>query len=72
MCFAAIHWAQIGQIVYGTEIADVQRPGFNELTVSNQRLKKWGRSPVRLFHVKSEPCRRLLGDWASLPGRRLY
>lgn len=38
MCFSACHWAGISKIVYGTNINDAKKAGFNELAVSNQRL----------------------------------
>src|SRR3954463_11940830 len=34
MCFAAIHWAGIARIVYAASIADAQRAGFSELSLS--------------------------------------
>ena len=70
MCFAAIHWAGIGRIVYGTRIADVARLGFRELTVSNRTLRRLGGSGVELVGgVLREECRELLRDWeARYPG----
>ena len=46
MCFAACHWAKISGIVYGLSINDARRAGFNELTISNAKMKKYGDSPV--------------------------
>ena len=73
MCFAAIHWAQIDQVYFGTRVEDVRRLGFNELTISNESLKRLGRSPVRLVSglLKSE-CLDLLAEWKSLPVHRTY
>ncbi len=39
MCFSACHWAGIPKIVYGTGIKDAEKYGFNELEISNNRLK---------------------------------
>ncbi len=72
MCFSAIHWATIPLVVYGTVIADVHKLGFNELTISNQRMKKWGKSPVKLKRVKDAACLKLLADWRRLPKKRTY
>jgi guanine deaminase len=73
MCFAAIHWARIGSVYFGTTVPDVKRLGFNELMLSNATLKRLGRSPVRLFPgLLREECRRLLHDWRALPARRTY
>lgn len=67
MCFAAIHWAGIGRIVYGTRIADVARLGFRELTVSNRTLRRLGGATARLAGgVLREECEALLRDWERL------
>lgn len=73
MCFAAIHWAKIEKIYYGTNIADVQKRGFNELAITNNRLKKLGRSKVKI--VKDfirEECLGLLQDWDLLAEKQTY
>lgn len=73
MCFSAIHWAKIGKIYYGTNIADVQQRGFNELTVSNSVLKKLGRSKVKIVKdFASKECLSLLQDWDQLPKKCAY
>lgn len=73
MCFAAIHWARIARVFFGTSVRDVQKLGFNELPVSNQRLKGLSGSPVRLeAGFLRDECRALLDHWAALPGARTY
>jgi tRNA(Arg) A34 adenosine deaminase TadA len=73
MCFAAIHWARIGRLIYGTAIVDVARLGFNELTLSNRQMQDLGRSPVAIYPgFLAGECRQLLDDWARLPGRQVY
>jgi guanine deaminase len=73
MCFAAIHWARLGRLIYGTGISAVQALGFNELSISNERLKTLGGSPVSIYpHFLEEDCRGLLEDWLRVPGRRVY
>ncbi|OIP81001.1 tRNA-specific adenosine deaminase [Candidatus Peregrinibacteria bacterium CG2_30_44_17] len=49
MCFSAIHWARIDTVVYGAFIADAQDAGFNELTISNEKMKEFGGSPVNFI-----------------------
>jgi tRNA(Arg) A34 adenosine deaminase TadA len=64
MCFAAIHWAGIGRIVYGTRIADVARLGFRELTVSNRTLRRLGGGSVEIVGgLLREECLALLQEW---------
>lgn len=73
MCFAAIHWAQIPRILFGTTVRDVSQLGFNELMVSNQRLISLGKSSVRsISGVLREDCRKLLEDWKTSPHARTY
>ena len=73
MCFAAIHWARIGKIYFGTSVSDVKALGFNELAISNRRLKTLGGSRVRLVPgFMREECRALLSYWSELPHARTY
>jgi guanine deaminase len=73
MCFAAIHWAQIKRIYFGTTVRDVKKLGFNEVVISNRVLKRMGQSPVALVPgVMREECRELLEFWRNLPNSRTY
>ena len=73
MCFAAIHWARIGRLIYGTAIIEVARLGFNELTLNNQQMQELGRSPVAIYPgFLADECRQLLAEWDRIPGRQVY
>ena len=73
MCFAAIHWARLSRIIYGTAIGEVAQLGFNELTIGARQMQALGRSPVAIYPgFLVEDCRQLLAEWARLPGRRIY
>ena len=73
MCFAAIHWARIGRLIYGTVIIEVAQLGFNELTLSSQQMQALGRSPVAIYPgFLADECRQLLAEWARMPGRQVY
>ena len=73
MCFAAINWAQMRRITFGTTVRDVSRLGFNELVVSNRRLKSLGGGRVELVSVfMKDACQRLLDEWSALPGKNTY
>ena len=73
MCFSACHWAKISRIVFGTGISDARRAGFSELTISNERMKGMGRSPVRVEggFLRVEAAK-LFEEWGRDPGRRKY
>lgn len=73
MCFSAIHWARMAKVYFGTTVQEVKRLGFNELMISNQTLKKLGRSPLKLNPgLCREECLKLLTDWKALPNRQTY
>jgi tRNA(Arg) A34 adenosine deaminase TadA len=72
MCFSAVHWARIGAVVYGTNIADVKKRGFNELIISNASLKKVGKSPVRIIPAFRQDCLKFLQDWDKSENKRVY
>lgn len=73
MCFGAIHWARIGLVVYGTTIADAKKAGFNELPISNETLKRLGRSRIRLSggFLRAE-CLELFKKWTASPNKKRY
>ena len=69
MCFSAIHWARIDEIIYGTNIADVKKLGFNELSISNSHIKKIGRLSVKIKRgVMRRECLKLLDAWKETGG----
>ena len=73
MCFAACHWARISRIVFGSRIEDAQGCGFSELTISNQRMKELGNSPVEVEgDFMREECVDLFREWSARAGRRAY
>jgi guanine deaminase len=66
MCFSAIHWARIGEIVYGASISDARRAGFNELPVSNEEMKKLGGSGIRIKKgMRAGDCKSLFSEWLA-------
>lgn len=73
MCFSAIHWARIGNVVFGTTISDVKKLGFNELTIPAERMRSLGGSPVKMRSSFLAPeCRKLLDDWERFGQRKTY
>ena len=70
MCFSAIHWAGIQAIVYGTNIKDVKKLGFKELTISNEEMKKKGRAKMKIKKdFMRKECLQLLNAWKKSRGR---
>lgn len=73
MCFTAIHWARISRIVYGADIADAERFGFNELKITNHLLKKFGLSNIQIVpdFMKKE-CVEVFEYWVSKNDCKVY
>jgi tRNA(Arg) A34 adenosine deaminase TadA len=73
MCFGAIHWARIDRVVFGTSISDVKKRGFNELCISNRKIKSLGKLKVKIHpsYLRNE-CLDLLREWDRLPGKKVY
>ena len=73
MCFSAIHWARIDKIVYGAEIPDALAAGFNELSVSNERLKVMGESSVEIVGgFMRDECVKLFAEWLDQGKAKTY
>jgi len=72
MCFSALHWARARSIVYATTIGDVKKLGFNELSISNRRMKAWSKSPLKIRRVANRACRNLLRAWKKNRNRKTY
>lgn len=73
MCFAAIHWARIGRVVYGASIADAEAGGFRELPISNEQMKTLSRSDIRITPgLLREPCAALFTQWKQRTDAKTY
>ncbi|MFA4988403.1 MAG: nucleoside deaminase [Candidatus Omnitrophota bacterium] len=73
MCFAACHWARIPRIVFGCGIADAKRYGFNEMEVSNRKLRRLaGSKTVIVPSFLREENLALFDFWASRAGKAAY
>lgn len=73
MCFSACHWARIPLIISGARIEDAARAGFNELTLSNQKIKELGGSDTAIISdFMREECAALFDVWLAHPDSRAY
>jgi len=73
MCFAACHWARIGSIIYGNNIADAKKIGFNELCISNVSMKKISKAKIKIIcGILRSNCNRLFREWSAFPNKQLY
>jgi tRNA(Arg) A34 adenosine deaminase TadA len=73
MCFSAIHWARIDKIIYGNNINNAKKIGFNELCISNVSMKKLGKAKIKIVRgILRKECNKLHREWASLSNKQLY
>lgn len=73
MCFAAIHWAKIDKVIFGTNIKDAAGVGFNELRISASQMRKQGQSRVKIKRdFLRRDCLALMSEWGALENKRLY
>ncbi|MFH1061300.1 MAG: nucleoside deaminase [Candidatus Omnitrophota bacterium] len=73
MCFAAVHWSGISTIVYGAGIKDAKKIGFNELAISNLKLKKIGASNIKLVkNILLKENLELFKFWVGLSENKVY
>jgi guanine deaminase len=64
MCLSAIHWSKLKSVTFGASIADAEKAGFSELTISAQEMVKRGQSPLKVKSgVMAEQCRALFDEW---------
>jgi len=73
MCFSAIHWANIGEVVFGASIADAKAYGFHELTISNEEMKEMGGSDVNLTRgFMAKEALAVFEEWANRKEKKAY
>ena len=73
MCFSAIHWAGLRQVIFGTSIEDVQKRGFNELSIPSRTMKRLGQSPVLIkAGFMRKECLALLETWDQQENKKTY
>lgn len=66
MCFAACHWAKISRIVFGASISDAQAAGFNELSISNDEMKRLSDSKMEITAgILKDEAVSLFAEWAD-------
>ena len=70
MCMGAIYWARIGKVYYGTDEDEVAKIGFDDKKFYDFLF---GRDKgVELICIEHEEALKLLREWESIEGRRLY
>ncbi|MFH0815282.1 MAG: nucleoside deaminase [Methanobacteriota archaeon] len=73
MCFSAIHWARIGEVVFGASIADAKAYGFHELPISNEAMKETGKSPIKITRgFMAREALDVFAEWAKSKEKRTY
>jgi len=72
MCFAAIFWARIGRLVFGTTREDVAEIGFDDSLIYDVIRGEAEAEEMEMVNVDREGCLAVLEEWERRPGRRVY
>lgn len=73
MCFSACHWARVDAVIYGNNISDAKKIGFNELSISVREMKKLGKTKMKIIGgVMRNECNHLFKEWDRLENKKLY
>ena len=73
MCFSACHWSRIKKIVFGARIEDAKKFGFNELAISNDKMKRMGNDEIEIIGdlLRAENIE-VFKTWSARKGSRVY
>jgi guanine deaminase len=71
MCLAAIYWARIRTVYFGSGKEDVARIGFDDSRF--YELIKRGNNPeLSRINIEKEKCMELLKRWEKKPDKQMY
>lgn len=71
MCLAAIYWARIRTVYFGSGKEDVARIGFDDSRF--YELIKRGNNPeLSRINIENEKCMELLKRWEKKPDKQMY
>lgn len=71
MCLAAICWAGIKRIHYGTTTEEVASIGFNDSNIYSI-LKGEQPSAIEFMNIEHEACQELLKEWENKQDKQMY
>jgi guanine deaminase len=72
MCFAAIFWARIKRLVYGTTKEDVAEIGFDDKLIYQVIRGEADTEQLEVVNLDREGCLEYLEEWKKKPDRWLY
>jgi tRNA(Arg) A34 adenosine deaminase TadA len=73
MCMAALHWARVAKVYFGTSINDAANAGFNELELPAAELLRLGGSRLQVeAELMFDDCQAVFEQWKDRPDRRFY
>jgi len=71
MCLAAICWARIKRIHYGTTTEEVANVGFDDSNIY-RILKGEQSSEIEFMTIEREACQELLKEWENKQDKQMY
>ncbi|MDK2893125.1 nucleoside deaminase [Methanohalophilus sp.] len=71
MCLAAILWARIDRLYYGTSSKEIEKAGFDDYRIYQLLCEKHRVHPATQY-IDSEECRILLREWDKKEDKTIY
>jgi guanine deaminase len=71
MCLAAIYWARIRTVYFGSGKEDVARIGFDDSRFY-ELIKSGNGSELSRINIEKEKCMELLKRWEKKPDKQMY
>lgn len=72
MCLAAIYWARIKTLYYGSDMDDVAKIGFDDSHFYDLMKGDVSNSELRTVNISRDRCLELLELWENKPDKKMY
>jgi len=71
MCFSAIHWAHLKEVIYATTKDEAAAVGFDDVAIT-EILQGRREESIPFIHQPQEACSRFIKSWSEAPTRIDY
>jgi guanine deaminase len=72
MCLAAIYWARIKKVYFGTNKEDVAAIGFDDSLFYKLIRGDADKSPLEIINIDRKECLELLKEWDEKTDKEMY
>ncbi len=72
MCLAAIYWARIKTVYYGSDKDDVAKIGFDDSLFYRYIRGEADNDEIEMINTDREECLKLLSEWSGKKDKQIY